>query len=179
MNSTVRDRQYYFHVLWQTTFAMVFVYGVLLSLDHVAAGQLIWAAGTGSLASSSFCVFCTPRAVVSQPLRIIGGYVVGMVSGEAMRLLSHFLCLFWMQCHAGNMSAHFSMHMVEMAAVASVGVTLLLMVLLRLEHPPAAGLAVVLVVDVKSMLPVLVILCAALVLALIRWLLNKQLLPLV
>lgn len=169
MHTPIRNQKYYIHLICQTAFAMVFIFCVLISLDHVAANQLIWAAGTGSLASSSYCVFCTPDSLVAQPKRIIGGYIIGMFSGESMRLLLLF----------AHLSAHFGANGIVFAAVASVGLALILMVLLRLEHPPAAGLAVVLVIDVQSYAPVLVILAAAIVLACIRSLMRNKLMPLV
>ncbi len=49
------------------------------------------------------------------------------------------------------------------------------MVLFKLEPPPAAGLAVVMVLDIRNMEAMLIILAAAILLTLIRTIFRNQL----
>ncbi|WP_244896894.1 hypothetical protein [Candidatus Coxiella mudrowiae] len=45
-------------------------------------------ADASTLALSTFLVFCVPNSVVAKPLKIIGGYIIAMLVGEAMLLVS-------------------------------------------------------------------------------------------
>lgn len=168
-----KEQGFYKHLVWQTLFAMLFMFAVLFALDHVSVSSLIWAAGASSLASTAFCVFGSPHARTSAPIRIFSGYVIGMISGELLRLVLHVGCLSIIAC-----KPNVPIHIMELAAVISVGFALVTMVLMKLEHPPAAGLAVVLVLDIREWYALIIILVAALLLTLIRWMLDKWLINL-
>ncbi len=170
-NSISKDRKFWLHLLVQGGVAVVFMWLVLTGLDKVARSTIIWAAGASSLASSSYIVFCIPRSVVAHPLKIVGGYVIAIVVGECIRLLATWICHFIPGCQAGVPF----MHVFEVAAAISVGISLLLMVLLKSEHPPAAGLAVVMVLDIRNYYALGIILFSACILALIRTCFRKQL----
>jgi len=169
----IKKSGFYKHLIWQTLFAMVFMFAVLFALDHVVVSSLIWAAGASSLASTAFCVFGSPHTRVAYPIRIFGGYVIGMISGEALRLLLHVSCLGLIVCQP-----NVPIHVMELAAAISVGLALIVMVLLKLEHPPAAGFAIVLVLDIREWYALLIILIAAFLLTFIRWALDKWLINL-
>ena len=169
----IKEKGFYKHLVWQTLSAMVFMYCVLFALDHVAASALIWAAGASCLASSAYCVFGSPHSRVSHPIRLFGGYVIGMISGEALRLVLGAACLGLVTCQP-----NVPIHLMELAAVTSLGLALVLMVLFRLEHPPAAGLAIVLVLDIRSWAPIIIILIAAMLLTFVRWAFDKRLMNL-
>ncbi len=167
----VRDRLYYKHLVVQGMSAVVFMFLVLFSLDHVRASNVIWAAGASTLASSSFSLFCRPTSPIVRHIRIIGGYVVAMLSGHAMRLLAGVFCHVVQNCHL----LHVHTLVFEISATLSVGIALFLMALLRLSHPPAAGLAVVMVLDIGNPYAMLVILSGAVTLCIIHAVFNKQL----
>ncbi|WP_235378857.1 HPP family protein [Candidatus Coxiella mudrowiae] len=57
---------------------------VLIKLNKIARGKIIWVADESTLALSTFLVFCVPNSVVAKPLKIIGGYIIAMLVGEAM-----------------------------------------------------------------------------------------------
>ena len=171
MTSVLRDRKFWWHLTFQGLVAVVFMWLVLAGLDKVARSTIIWAAGASSLASSSYIVFCAPGSIVARPLKIIGGYVIAVVVGECMRLLALVFCHVIPSCHVGVPF----MHVFEVAAALSVGIALLLMILFKSEHPPAAGLAVVMVLDIRNYYALSIILFAACVLAFIRYLFRNKL----
>lgn len=170
------DHRYVLHLLIQACAALVFMWLVLFTLDHVATSQIIWAAGASTLASSSYIVFCAPKSVVAKPQKVIGAYIIAMFCGEAMRYLANLVCGGISSCHAGGLVY---LHVFEVAAAFSVGIAFLLMVLLKSEHPPAAGLAVVMVLDIRNFGALAVILGGAIVLSGIRFIFRRMLCDLI
>lgn len=166
------DRNYVLHLFVQACAAVVFMWLVLFALENVAASQIIWAAGASTLASSSYIVFCAPQAVVAKPQKIIGAYIIAMLCGEAMRQLANVVCNVILSCHLGGLTY---LHVFEIAAGVSVGIALLLMILFKSEHPPAAGLAVVMVLDIRNWAALAIILSGAIVLSLIRIIFRRRL----
>ena len=162
----IGEQSYCCHLLIQASAALVFMWLVLIGLDAIAASKIIWAAGASSLASSTYIVFCTPKAVSAKPQKIMGGYLIAMFCGEGIRLLA-------------NLSEHSSIHIFEIAAAVSLGLAFLLMVLLKAEHPPAAGLAVVMVLDIRNLMALGIILFAVIILLLIRIIFRHQLCDLI
>ena len=63
----------------------------------------------------------------------------------------------------------------ELAAAFVRWCYILLTVFFKLEHPPAAGLTVVMVLDIPNMEAILIILAAAILLTLIRTIFKNQL----
>ena len=66
-------------------------------------------------------------------------------------------------------------HVYWLCAVLSVGASMFLMVVFDFQHPPAAGIGLVMVLDIHHHIVLLVILGAAVVLSLLKFLLRKQL----
>ena len=169
------DRYYVMHLLLQCLSATAFMWLILMGLDQVVSSQLIWAAGASTLASSAFIVFVLPDAIVAKPFKIIGSYLIAMGCGAAIRGLAMAVCAIFPQCTAGIPHSH----LFEIAAAVAVGLSLLVMVLCRSEHPPAAGLAVVMVLDIRTPIALVIILAGAIILAMIRFIFRRKLLNLV
>lgn len=92
-----------------------------------------------SLGASSFIAFTMPHTRVSKARFLVGGYIVGILSG--------FFC-----CHLSQLSCWEGFPLVHDQAPAlfgglAVGMAILIMVLTDLEHPPAAGVALGLVLN--------------------------------
>ncbi len=79
---------------------------------------------TASLGASVFVVFAMPHEVSARTRSILGGQAIGVASG----LVGH------------SIAAILSIHPIYLYALA-VGLALFLMVVLDMEHPPAAGTA--------------------------------------
>lgn len=171
------DRNYYLHFLLQTMVAVIFMFFVLFSLDHVGATTLIWAAGASSLASSCFIVFGAPHIESAKPYRIVLGYLITIVCGHLIRMLADAGCAGFFTVLCNN--PIYQTHIIELAAVISMCLAFVFMALLRCAHPPAAGLSIVMVLDIRNYKPMVVIFVAAVLLALIRRLFDKRLTRLV
>ena len=169
------NRNFYFHLLVQGLLAMVFMFLLLFFLDLVRAGTLIWAAGASTLASTAFMVFGTPNADSAKPHRIIIGYAIAIFCGHFIRLMANYFCSGSSFCHIPE----YVMHVHEVAAILSLALAFFLMVMLRSSHPPAAGLAVVMVLDISNLKAMIVIGVAAVILTVVMLLFRKSLKPLI
>ena len=161
------------NILWQPVGAIIFIAAVLFALNSLGCSAILWAIGAGALSSSANCVFTHPDRDVSQPKHIILGYVIGMVCGLAVRFLIN-LSHAWLHTD----SLHAFSHYLTLVAAVVVGIVLWVMVYCKCEHPPATGLALVLVIDLKHYDILFVIMAAAIVLAGIKALFAKHLVSL-
>jgi len=149
------------HYMLQSLLATVAIAVALTIMDAVEHTALI-----ASLGASAFIAFTMPKAHVSEPRYLVGGYVVGVVVGVAFGLTFQWLAL----PAAG--------HTREVAEIAlgglAVGVAIFVMVVTNCEHPPAAGVALGLVVNQTwDWLTIVVILAAICSLSLVKWLLRR------
>ena len=78
-----------------------------------------------SIGATAFIVFAMPNNISAEPKRIIGGHILGFFIGSCFAVFPFNDILFFK-------AIWFSL---------SVGITILFMVVLDFEHPPAAGTA--------------------------------------
>jgi CBS-domain-containing membrane protein len=139
------------------------VFAVLLALDVVADTVSI-----ASLGASAFIAFAMPRRPVSQPRLMVGGYIIGVVIG----------CLFTAVSYLQLMPG-ISLHMHEsILGALAVGLTVFLMVITESEHPPAAGLALGLVLNGCDGSSIAAVLLGIIALALLKSVLQPVLIDL-
>lgn len=162
--------KYTWHLLWQPLCAFVFVWLVLYTLFLVSTNGLLWAVGASSLASSAYAVFVAPGSPVARPWSIVGSYMVAMVNGGIMSLIAW---CFQLMLTTPNSPAN--NYIIWTCAALAVSFALIFMVIFDFPHPPASGIALVLVLEVRNLEALAVILIAAVVLALIRTLGNPYL----
>lgn len=117
---------------------------MLLILDGVTQTVLI-----ASLGASAFIAFAVPLSLHSSPRHMIGGYIVGILAGGSMSYLYS--------------SIDVSILFIESAAMIVFGalatsVAMFVMVVTKTEHPPAAALALGLVLNEWDMLTLGVVL---------------------
>lgn len=165
-----RIRNVWPNILLQPLCAVGFMLVLLLTLNSFATSPILWAVGSGSLASSCYLVFGQPSSISSSPRRIVGGYLIGIAVGEFVRLIVSKFYVF-----GADFLQQTNLHAVGVFAALAVGGCLVVMALLDLEHPPAAGMTLVLILDVHDYYVLAVIMAAALILAVIRFLLRKHL----
>ncbi|MDD5191038.1 MAG: HPP family protein [Dehalococcoidales bacterium] len=115
-----------------------------------------------SIGASAFIVFTMPRFGTAQPRRIIGGHIIGLVCGSLAGLIPH----------ANELST------ILILALA-VGLSMLLMVSLDMEHPPASATALGLALNGYSTKVVMAVLTSAIVLSLAHRFFKKYLRDLV
>ncbi|MGB5164099.1 MAG: HPP family protein [Woeseiaceae bacterium] len=137
---------------------------LLLVLDAVTQTVLIAALG-----ASAFIAFAVPRSLHSGPRNMIGGYIVGVLAGVLMSTLKTMFALSATADHA---------LMIVFGAIA-ISLAMFTMVVTRTEHPPAAALALGLVLNEWNLLTLGVVLAGVVALSLIKQLILPSLLDLI
>jgi CBS-domain-containing membrane protein len=138
----------------QCSLAAVSVMAVLVILDAIANAAVIAALG-----ASSFIAFTMPQTRSAQPRFMIGGYLVGVAVGT----LCHGLCLL-----VPAQSPVLQRYVYVLFGSLSVGLAILVMVITNTEHPPAASLALGLVLGEWGVLTVTVVLVGVVLLSLLK-----------
>ncbi len=107
-------RQHWKNYVLQSILASVSVFIVLyfLSLQHAVI--------IASIGATAFIIFAMPDSITAQPRNVIGGQLVGLLFGFLFSLFPQY-----------------PMIMYSLA----VGVSIFTMVVIDMEHPPAAGTA--------------------------------------
>jgi CBS-domain-containing membrane protein len=112
---------------------------VLITLQLISNNAILGAIGASSLASSIFITFALPRSPAAEPRRMIGSYIVGIAIGIIFYYLGEYLL---------HVSHFFTLAIIyEITGALAVTLTMFFMVLFSLEHPPAAGMALGIVID--------------------------------
>ena len=138
---------------------------ILMILDIFSSLTVI-----ASFGASSFIAFTMPHAQVSRPRFMIGGYIMGIIAGTS--------------CHGLSKLIVYSNHIVLESnadiifSALAVGLAIFLMVITDTEHPPAAGIALSLVMNEWNMLIVSVILLGILLISSLKALLKPSLINL-
>ena len=129
------------------------------------------AAIVASLGASTFIVFAMPHSITARPRRLIGGHVIGLLSGT-------FCYYTFLTGLLGELSEHAEfIHWV--AAAFSVGLSIFLMTITNTEHPPASGVALGIVAQEWSYQTIIFVITYAISLAIIKRLLKRYLRDLV
>ena len=153
----------------QISLAMAFLWISLVILWYSASTQILWAVGAGSLASTAYIVCMRPHGITAEPKCIIGSYLVAVACGQLMQFLTESLNV------ASFQLTFFELTLLSIAAMVAVGTFLFLSKLLRLEHPPAAGIVLIIVLDEPDYGAVAAIVGCVIVIAIIRKLFVKRL----
>jgi CBS-domain-containing membrane protein len=148
--------------LFQCILATLSVLIVLLSLDAISNAAVIAALG-----SSFFIAFTMPEARVSRPRFLIGGYLVGIAAGGLCHYLSLVPLLMQLPIKQDLSYAVFG--------AMSVGLAIFLMVITNTEHPPAASVALGLVLNEFNYMTVGVVLIGIISLSVIKAVLKPVL----
>ena len=138
----------------QCALAGLVVFILLLVLDGVTQTVLIAALG-----ASAFIAFAVPLSLHSSPRHMIGGYVVGITAGCLMGYLNSSLNI--------ESAATASATLIIFGSLAT-SVAMFVMVVTRTEHPPAAALALGLVLNEWNLLTLAVVLGGIIGLSLLK-----------
>ena len=123
-----------------------------------------------SVASAAFTIFVFPDSIASTPRRVIGGQIVAILAGAIFFAMLQIPTL---ESMAETMNL-----VTSVAAALAVGLSILLMVATNTEHPPAAGVALGLVIDPWQWSAIAFVLIGALVLSIIRAVLRPRMINL-
>lgn len=149
----------------QCSLAAIVVLIVLSLLDAVTQTVLV-----ASLGSSAFIAFALPRSLHSGPRHLIGGYLVGIFAGASMWALSTF----WQ--FASPAIDHTVM---LLFGALATGLAMFLMVVTKTEHPPAAAVALGLVLNEWDLLTLAVVVSGVVALSVLKRLVLPMLMDLV
>jgi len=152
--------------LFQCALATGAVLLILLVLDVITQAVII-----ASLGASSFIAFTMPHANVSRPRYLVGGYVCGMAAGVAMNSLGDAV--------GDPVLGGWTLRGDVLFGAASVGLAIFLMVVTNTEHPPAAGLALGVVLAQWNTLALVVPLVGIVALSLARLVMKPILINLI
>ena len=152
--------------LFQCSLTTVSVLILLLLMDVISDRVIV-----ASLGASSFIAFTMPHARESSPRFLIIGYAIGIFSAC---ICSYISCLL-----VGNqqfIAYHISYHI--LFGALAVGLSVFLMVVTNSEHPPAAALALGLVMDGCPPVSIIVSLIGIVALCLIKAALKRYMINL-
>jgi len=135
------------------TFVMVIVL-MFLSLENVVV--------VASIGSTAFVIFALPKSITAKPRNVIGGNLVGLVSGSVCALIPQ------------------PIYMASVIAFAlAVGLSIFIMVVTDTEHPPASGLALGVAITGFTWNVGIAVITAAIVLSLVHHLCKPMIKDLV
>jgi len=117
----------------QSALATFTIFLILLFLDVVTHTAII-----ATLGATAFVVFAMPHAYISKMRVLKGGYIIGMIVGG--------LCSYAANSHIIAINGNEEIAYIIFGGLA-VGIAILLMVVTNTEHPPAAGMALGLVLN--------------------------------
>ena len=136
------------HYLWQSCLAAValFIIVLILGKDKMVV--------ISAMGATAFIVFAMPTAASAQTRNVIGGHFVGLVTGT----IFYFVTL---------------PYFIEYPLI--VGLAIFIMVALDVEHPPAAGTALAVVINEVSPDVFFTIIASAIILSQCRYYLRQHL----
>jgi len=152
--------------IFQCFLATLTIFAVLIFLDVLNEAALITALG-----ASAFIVFTMPTQYSSDPRRLIGGYIVGLIVGFMFFLLSIST--------SSNQIFENEITLLVIFGAISVGFAVFIMAVTNTEHAPAAGIALGLVINKWDYLTIIFIILAILWLAGIRIILKNYFMDLI
>ncbi|GEM_PF-3467938 len=114
---------------------------VLAFYNKVSSHPIFNAIGLTSVAASLFIIFTAPHTLAGQNKAIIGGYAIGIAVGIGCHALLHYMPAL------SQLPLSLQPYYPLLCGGLSLTLCLLLMVILQMPHPPAAGLALGIVID--------------------------------
>ncbi|MBN2030787.1 HPP family protein [bacterium] len=138
-------RLYWKHYVIQSLLATLSMTLVLLFLTFQNAVVV------ASIGATSFIIFAMPDDITAKPRNVIGGHVVGLLIGSLCGFIPHSYMLF-------------SIFIYSLA----VGVSIFIMVVIDMEHPPASGTALGVSMTGFSLQVLIAVLTSIIVLSLIH-----------
>jgi CBS-domain-containing membrane protein len=155
-----------FKYIFQCILATLTILAVLIFLDVLKETAIITALG-----ASAFIVFTMPTQYSSDPRRLIGGYIVGLIVG----LIFYFLS----KSQIKNTFQFSETTTLVIFGAIAIGFAIFIMAVTNTEHAPAAGISLGLVINRWDYLTIIFIFIAVLWLASIRYLLRGYLMDLI
>jgi CBS-domain-containing membrane protein len=115
-----------------------------------------------SIGASTFIVFAMPKSITSEPRNLIGGHMIGLINGSLFALIPHSTPVLSIIVYA-----------------LAVGVSIFIMVVVDMEHPPASGTTLGVAIAGFSWSVAIALITAVIVLTLIHRLFKSRIRDLV
>lgn len=151
--------------LFQCSLATLVTFLILLLVDEISSLIIL-----ASFGASTFIVFTMPHAWAAKPKNLIGGYLIGSISGIVFYYINWFITS-RLLLEGGHIY-------LVLSSALCVGIASLAMVITDTEHPPAVGMALGLVINDWSYLSILITLLAVISLSTTKELLKPYLINL-
>lgn len=164
-------KQHRWNFFWQPLLAACFAAIALASLGGIKHVELLGFIGTSALGSTAFLIFSMPSVYSASSRCVIGGYSWCIIISIFFSLIAN-----WLAHLFGYNSVFFG---TEVLAALAMACTMFLMVIFRVEHPPAAGLALGLVIEPWTYKTLFVLCLVILLMLTTRKLVQRQLVDLV
>lgn len=164
------------NLYWQPLLFMALSMLILFCLNRSAPSVLLWAAGSTSVIATAFIILITPHNKAASYRRVIGSYVIAFAIAELVSLVFHAVYA------AKGIPLTFVLPHPDIfwfSAVIAMTLTVFVMIILQMGHPPAVGMSLVFILDIQSYLAVAILLGFVLLLTLIKYLLRDKLIDLV
>lgn len=152
------------YLVRQALFAGVFLILMLAFFDKFSSHPIFNAVGLSSVAASIFLIFSAPHTLAGQNKSIIGGYLIGIAIGVGCHYLQHNI--------ASPLPANLTQYYPLLCGGLTVVLALLLMTVLQMPHPPAAGLALGIVIDTWEPQGLALIACIITILTILKHILG-------
>jgi CBS-domain-containing membrane protein len=120
--SLVELKLYWKNYLWQSLLATAVIFLIILLFN--ADNNILIA----SLGATTFIVFAMPNSITANPRNLIGGYLLGVLSGVLFLPIQRCVFIDPLVCHS-------------MVYALAVGLSIFIMVITDTEHPPASGIS--------------------------------------
>ena len=155
-NEIKQFRKHWKNYVFQSLFAVLVMTVVLLflKLENVVV--------VASIGSTAFVIFALPRNITAKPRNVIGGNLVGLISGSLCALIPQ--PVYWISILVYSLA---------------VGLSIFIMVITNTEHPPASGLALGVVLTGFSWSVGIAVVSSALILSLVHHLFKDSIRDLV
>lgn len=153
--------RYFFQCILATVSAVL-----VLMVLNIMANKVVMA----SLGASCFIAFCVPNKKASGPRFLVGGYIVGIAAGT--------ICYWIAKTPWPDSMSIMQSHSDVIFGGLAIGLAMFGMVVTNTEHPPAASLALGLVLGEWQLLTVAVALVEIVMLCVIKRLLKPILIDL-
>ena len=163
--SDMKMKKHGFRYLFQCGLAGTVIFLMLAAMDSAGQNMAI----SASLGSSAFIVFAAPRSYSARLRSLLGGNIVGVVTGSMFTIL---ISIAFPDNPEGWTMATMT------AGATAVALSMFLMSVTDTEHPPASGLALGIVLGSWYWGNLLVIIAAVAFLGAVKALFSSRLLDL-
>ena len=163
--SDTKIKKHGFRYVFQCGIAGAVIFFVLVAMNFAGHNKAIAA----SLGSSAFVVFAAPRSYSARLRSLLGGNIVGILTGAVITLI---MGLTFQDAADGWTMARIA------AGASAVALSMFLMSITDTEHPPASGLALGIVLGSWYWSNLLVIAAAVVFLGVVKCFFSAKLLDL-